>query len=377
MGATGGEDPPTYAVFVSPHGFGHAARASAVMRALHDLEGARFQLFATTPRWFFDEAVEGAYEYHEVVTDVGFLQRSALAYDLDGTVDALDDFLPFDEGLVAGLADAVREAGCRAVLCDIAPLGIAVAEAAGLPSVLVENFTWPWLYEPLVARMPRLAAHVRELDGWFRRATVHVQTEPLCAPDPQADLLLPPIGRRPRSSRSEVRGRLGLSERVPVVVLTMGGVSQDLPFLKRLRELDEVHFVVTGAERTRREENLHLFDNETRIYMPDFIRAADAVVAKLGYSTVAEVWGEGAPLAFVTRPDFRETGPLRRWVQENLAGFEIPGDEFSGGRWAERIPELLALGRDPTSPRREPARDRRGPAWRLARRFSELGAAGG
>jgi len=336
------DDGPVYAVFVSPHGFGHAARASAVMGALHDLEGARFELFATTPRWFFDEAVEGLYTLHPVVTDVGLHQRSALEHDLEATVEALDAFLPFREEQVDALAKRVRAAGARAVLCDISPLGIAVAESAGLPSLLVENFTWPWLYEPYAGRAPGLAAHARRMADWFARATVHIQTEPLCAPDPGTDGVLPPIGRPPRRSRAEVRTELGIPGEAPVVVLTMGGVAQELPFLERLQELPEIRFLVTGVARTRREGNLHLFDNRTRLYLPDFLRAADAVVAKLGYSTVAEVWGEGLPMAFVTRDDFRETAPVRRWVEANLAGFEIPGATFAGGEWIERLPELLA-----------------------------------
>lgn len=353
-----GAAPPVYAVFVSPHGFGHAARASAVMAALRELEGARFELFATTPRWFFDETVEGAYAWHEVAADVGLRQRSALDYDLDATVAALDDLLPFDEGRVEALAAAVMRSGARAVLCDIAPLGIAVARRAGLPSLLLENFTWPWLYEPLVDRAPRLALHSRELKTWFGRATAHVQTEPLCHRDPDADLVVPPIARRPRRSRTQVRAELGLEPAVPVVVLTMGGVSQELPFLDRLRRQEDVRYLVTGVERTRRDGNLYLFDNRTRIYLPDFIRAADAVVAKLGYSTLAEVWHEGVPLAFVSRRDFRETGPLRRWAADRLRGFEIPGEDFAGGRWVDRIPALLALGR--TAPGADAASGRAG-----------------
>ena len=84
----------------------------------------------------------------DVEVDVGFRQASALVADLDATIDALGRFVPFDDALVTELADRVRSTGCKAVLCDISPLGIAVAERAGVPSLLVESFTWPWLYEP-------------------------------------------------------------------------------------------------------------------------------------------------------------------------------------------------------------------------------------
>lgn len=372
---TGRGEAPVYAVFVSPHGFGHAARASAVMEALRERTSARFELFATTPRWFFDETIPGAYTLHPVVTDVGLRQRSALEFDLEATVEALDRFLPFEEERVEELAGRVRDAGARAVLCDISPLGIAVAERAGLPSLLVENFTWPWLYEPLVARAPRLAGHAEVLEAWIGRVTARVQTEPLCRRVPEADAVVPPIGRTARRSRARAREELGVGGEGPLVVLTMGGVSEPLPFLERLKTLPEIHFLVTGVDGSRREGNLHLFDNGSRIYLPDFIRAADAVVAKLGYSTVAEVWNEGAPLAFVTRGDFRETGPVRRWVEENLSAFEIAGRDFASGDWIGRVPELLemagARGRIG-----EAGTGRVRPAEEVARRLEALGTAG-
>jgi len=84
--------------------------------------------------------------------------------------------------------------------------------------------------------------------------------------------------------------------------------------------------------------------------MPHLVRAADAVVAKLGYSTVAEVWREGRPLAFVTRPDFRETPSLREWVAARLPGFEIPGPAFGAGAWIERLPELVDTPPPPPQP---------------------------
>lgn len=350
---------PSIAVFVTPHGFGHAARASAVMQALAGAAGAHFELYAATPRWFFDESVAGRYRYHELHADVGFVQRSALRLDVHATVSALSTLLPFDDVLLDGLALEIRRAGCRAVLCDIAPLGIAVAERAGVPSVLVENFTWPWIYEPLLDEAPALAPLSAELERWFERATFHVQTEPFCEPAPRAALVVPPVSRDPRRTRAETRRALGLDEGAPAVVVTLGGVAQELAFVDRMRAVSDVTFLVTGAAGTRTEGNVHLFDNETRIYMPDFVRASDAVVAKLGYNTIAEVWKEGRPLAWVARPDFREGGPLGEWVSDRIPGFSIGPSDFESGLWLERLPDLMAMG--------APAPGAGGGAERLAR----------
>jgi hypothetical protein len=123
------------------------------MAEAHRRSGATFDLFTTVPEWFFGESIAGGFRYHDVVVDVGFRQRSALEFDLPATVAALREHLPFDDRWVRRLARTVRAAGCTAVLCDIASLGVAVAEEAGLPFLLVENFTWPWLYEPLFAEV--------------------------------------------------------------------------------------------------------------------------------------------------------------------------------------------------------------------------------
>ncbi len=133
--------PPRLAFFVSPHGFGHAARVAAVMAAVHERTGAEFEIFTTVPRWFFDESLAGLFRYYEVVCDVGFVQVSALRYDLRRTVQALNDLVPFDPVLLDALGARVHEAGCSAVLCDISSLGIAVAERAQVPSVLIESFS--------------------------------------------------------------------------------------------------------------------------------------------------------------------------------------------------------------------------------------------
>ena len=60
------------AYFVSAHGFGHAARASAVMAALRRRSpDVALHVFTTVPRWFFDDSLRGVFTYHPLRTDVG------------------------------------------------------------------------------------------------------------------------------------------------------------------------------------------------------------------------------------------------------------------------------------------------------------------
>ena len=308
--------------------------------------GAAFDSFTTAPRWFFEESLGDRFAYHEEVVDVGFRQRSALHADVPATVAALRGLLPFGADRVSRLADRVREAGCRAVFCDIAPLGIAVAEAAGLPSLLLENFSWGWLYEQYLRDEGALGSLGAELDRWAAAATVHIQARPMCVRE-EALRAVVPIGRPPRRARGATRRALGIPESATLVVVTMGGYAEDLSFVPRLREVSDAHFLVTGATRTEAAANLHFFDNATPLYMPDVLEAADTVVAKLGYGIVSEVWRSGLPFAQVTRPGFREMASLERFAADELSGFLMDAGAFSQGDWIDRLPELLDMPRRP------------------------------
>lgn len=343
---TSGDDPSLgIAAFVSPHGFGHAARSSAVLAAAHRAAGTHAHVFTTAPPWFFEESLE-SFTYHPTIVDVGFRQTSALVFDTRKTVDALRELVPFDASAIQVLADEVLEAGCRVVLCDIAPMGVAVAEAAGLPSVLVENFSWPWLYDPLVGRVPELVEIGAELDRWSARATVHVQARPVCARQPELELV-DPVSREVRLGRDETRRRLGIALDAPLVVVTMGGYGEEMPFIDRLRSRTGFHFLVTGALEAEAVGNLHLFDNNTALFMPDVLRAADAVVAKLGYGTVSEVWREGLPFAWVTRADSREMSSLEAFAEDELSGWLVPPEHFRSGDWIDDLESLVDMPRRP------------------------------
>jgi hypothetical protein len=81
------------------------------------------------------------------------------------------------------------------------------------------------------------------------------------------------------------------------------------------------------------------------VYHPDLVNACDAVVGKVGYSTLAEVRQAGVPFGFVVRPDFREAEILADYVRRRLPHLEFSPDEFTGGDWLKRVDELLALPR--------------------------------
>ena len=335
---------PTLAVFVSSHGFGHASRSCAVLEQLCDLEPrVQIELFTRIPEWFF--ATLGQHlHFHELDCDLGLVQTDAFEVDFRATLSGLSDRLPFRPDLIQNLAQRVSALGCHAVLCDIAPLGLAVAEAARLPSVLVENFTWDWIYNGLAQQAPALKDYAKLLQPYFMGADIHIQTEPVCLPVRGAHRL-GPIARTFRSSVSKTRDTFSIASTDPLVFISMGGTRVGFPFLDQLKtRFPEIRFAVSGAsEVIETDRNLTLLPVRCPLHHPDLVRAADLVIGKAGYSTIAEVHAAGTPFGCFIRADYPEMGPLVEFIDREIPGRMLAPEQFADGTWLDELPELLAM----------------------------------
>ena len=336
------------AYFISPHGFGHAARSCAVMNGLLRRRPAtRFDLFTEVPRWFFSESLPRCFTYHRLASDIGLVQNSALIEDLEATVKRLDD-APFnDPGVIGTLCERLRRLGCSVVVSDISPLGLEVAARIGLSSVLVENFTWDWIYANYPDAPPSLGYHGRDMAAAFARADLRIQATPVCKPVADG-ITVPPVARVPRTSRGGVRRRLGVPADDPMVLLSMGGTGWDYGRLDELGSQDRAWIVVPGGGRTeRRRGRLIVLPFHGDFYHPDLVAASNVVVGKLGYSTVAEAYQSGVAIAYVTRPRFPESPVLADWVDRHMTAMEIDAAAFRSGDWLPQIEPLLDTRRNP------------------------------
>ena len=334
------------ACFVTPYGFGHAARAAAVMEAMHHrMPDLNFEIYSSVPFWFFAESLSGFFTYHHLVTDIGLVQQTPLQEDLEATLEKLDAMLPFERAQIHHLAEQVRCDHCRLILCDIAPLGIAVAHAAGVPSVLIENFTWDWIYEAYNTHHGRMSPHVDYLRQIFSTAEHHIQTAPACRHGP-ADRVTSPVARKPRTAAGQIRRRLAIPPEAPLVLVTLGGIPPAFELFEQFPMPREYYAVIPGgAETYQLKGNVRLLAHHSGFYHPDLMAACDAVIGKLGYSTLAEVFHGGIPFGYIPRQGFRESAVLEAFVDEQMHGIALHPEQLADGSWAERIPQLLAMPR--------------------------------
>jgi len=302
-----------------------------------------FDIFTTVPAWFFNHAGTFDFRYHSLITDIGLVQLNPFQEDLPATVQHLKNFLPFDQAQIVPVAEKIRHLESELVICDIAPMGILIAAEADVPSVLIENFTWDWIYQGY--EEAGMNAFIQYLQSIFAKATYHIQTQPVCKPAP-ADFTAAPASRKIKTPPGEIRRRLGITKRSKVIMITAGGVPKSYGFIEKLKNQTATQFIIPGvSESVDIQDNLILLPENSAFFHPDLINASDAVIGKVGYSTIAEVYHTGIPFGYSARTSYRESGPLVKFIEKKMHGFPIGPSEFNNGDWINRIADLLALPR--------------------------------
>jgi len=319
------------------------------MQALHrQFPSVHFELFTEVPEWFFQNSLACSYTYNRVGCDVGLAQVNPFEVDPAETIRRLERLFADRNQMLGHFTGVLKTSRCRLILCDIAFLGIEAAEILGIPSILIENFTWDFIYAGYSHLEPKLEYYAGEIKKVFDRVPYHIQSTPICEPNPNY-YQVAPVSRPPKSKPGEVRKLLDVAPDEPLILVTTGGIVPEVHPDAGLKKFSEITFILPGAgSKASRDANLIRLPHQTGYYSPDLVAASDAVIAKLGYSTVAEVFHAGLPFGYIQRPDFPESKPMGRFVQSEMRALELALDAFSCGEWGDLPQKLLDL------PRRNP-----------------------
>ncbi len=341
--------------YISGHGFGHAARSVELIRALGEEQPALpITIRTTAPAWLFDGVPGVSYERFEA--DVGIVQPDSVSVDVAATALRAAEFYRDFDRRVDTEAAWLRTAGVSLVLSDAPPLAHAAAMRAGLPSVLVSNFTWDWIYggsQGFDQTAPGVVDIIRDA---YRHCTLALRL-PMHGGFTSITRIvdIPWIARQSMRSREETRDIMRIPSDRPFVLVSFGAYGVDVPF-----------------EAIARQEGLTILSSRTAppppIVYQDLVAAADVVVSKPGYGIVSECVANEAPLLYTSRGEFVEYDVFVEQMPRVLRCRFMPQDDLRSGRWRRHVDALLAQGRPPDHPRVDGARV----AAELVRRTTRL-----
>ena len=351
--------------YISGHGLGHASREIEIINALGSRlpEGLEILIRTSAAQWLFERTVRVPFTYLPGACDTGVVQIDSLRLDAEASVREAATFYADFDRRVAEEVGILQERGVRLVIADAPPLACTAAAMAGMPCIVLSNFTWDWIYEgygELFARQaPEVLPRIREAyaiaaAGW--RLPMHGG---FVAIDPIVDL--PFVARHARHQRDDVRGMLALPPDRPLALSSFGGYGvRDLD-LTTLDCLDTWTVVITGRQPPARElPRGVVFVDEARIYdtglrYEDLVAAVDVVVTKPGYGIVSECVANGTAVLYTSRGHFVEYDVMVREMPKVLRCRFLEQESLIAGRWRAALDALLDAPTPPDMPRTDGA----------------------
>lgn len=320
---------PRLAFYITDHGFGHATRGVALIRALvaqSDAEilvrsGSRAPLLAASLAGWI---ARGRVRVVPGPTNIGFVPcPGSLEVDLDRTAAAAAAEVAGLPAWVEREAAWCRREGVELVVSDIVPGAFAVAGRLGVPGLAVTNFTWFDAYAHLFPGAGWLPP-LREAYGQADEVAILPFTSGVSALPVGWEA--PLLARRPDPTRARlIRRRVGKLGSA-VIYVGLGGAFPDLPEVgvrlfgdgARLPASLIVGRGLAGVFPGALE--IPAGDPEGQ----DYLAAADVAVVKAGYSTVAEAVSARVPLVVLYRPGVAEDRDIAAEVERLGIGVAVP-----------------------------------------------------
>jgi hypothetical protein len=317
-------------VYVSGHGFGHAARIVELIDAIAALRpDVSIAVRTSVAPWMFSR-VRAPVDVEAVDTDTGLVQIDSLRFDERATVERAAAFYATFDRRADVEAQALRARGADLVIGDIPPLAFAAAARAGVPSLAIGNFTWDWIY----AAYPAFETAAREVIPTIQtayasatralRLPFHGGFETIAAVED-----IPLIARRSRRGRAATRRTLGVPDARTLVLASFGAYGAPLPY---------------DAIRAAGDFDLLTFERHPPhgLDYQDLVAAADVVVSKPGYGIVSECIANGTALLYTSRGRFAEYDVFVAAMPSVLRCRFIPHGDLIAGRWSAAIAALVA-----------------------------------
>lgn len=321
---------PRICFYISSHGFGHSTREIEIIA--HIPLDIGVEIITAAPEWLFRESLKRPFLYTPLHHDSGIVQADSFHQDVDGTYETWQRLLDAYPRMAE--EEAIRLSGTNvcAVVGDVSPFAMAVAERLTVPSFLVANFGWDWIFTTFLAEKAEFQQVIQRIEIYYRSTGLLLRT-PLCEEmrvfPRRRDI--PLVVRRSRQSRSEIRAQLGLAEDDAVVLLSFGGMGMS-------RLTDEIparypdFIFLTFDPNWAGSSNVVVLDSK-RFYHPDAMQACDIALAKLGYGMVSECIAHQTPIAYPPRDHFPEHEILEREIQRYVPVMPISFAAFLEGDW--------------------------------------------
>jgi L-arabinokinase len=342
----------TIAFYISGHGFGHASRQIEIINALAARRpDLRILIRSAAARWLLDRTVKPPFDLDPQPVDTGVAQIDSLHLDAATTIAEARDFYSTLDARADEEARRLVERNVVFVVADAPPLACAAAARAGVPSVVISNFTWDWIYEGYEGDgksegaegdsgfIEAIRKAYRQADAAWRLPMHGGFTSFKSVVD------VPFVARHAKHARQETRQRLRLPSNRRLVLPTFGGYGVEGLKLDALDVGDAWHVV--------HMPDAAIYDAGLRY--EDLVRAVDVVVTKPGYGILSECIANDTAVVYTSRGRFAEYDVLVREMPKYLRSVYLDNESLLAGRWRAALDTAVSAPEPPQHPRTDGA----------------------
>ncbi|XP_062234198.1 L-arabinokinase-like isoform X2 [Phragmites australis] len=372
MAAAGDADyspPPrrvVFAFYLTGHGFGHATRATEVVRHLVTA-GHEVHVATAVPEFVFTAEVRSPrLRVRRVLLDCGAVQADALTVDPLATLEKYRETAVVPrESILRAEVEWLSSIKADLVVSDVVPVVCKAAADAGIRSVCIGNFSWDVIYaEYITGAGYHHQSIVWQIAEDYSCCDILLRLPGYCPMPAFRDVIdVPLVVRGLRKSRSEVRKELGIEENAKVLVFNFGGQPAGWELKQEWLPDGWICLVKLDMERQVRlwPISYHLYLFADIILMKSHFCRICLSIEMIGRDFLTGHWKPYLLRALTLQPCYNgqiNGGEVAAQIlQDTAAGKKCTLNKFNGAR---RLQDAIVLG---YQLQRAPGRDVGIPDW--------------
>lgn len=343
------------AYYVSGHGLGHAGRTVAVIQELlaarDDLD---IQVRMNAPAAMFASVLGDRVTLAPGPPEPGMAELDPLTIEPGETVRRVREACAGHALRVEREVEALRAAEVRLIAADVPYLAGYAAERLGIPCVAISNFTWDWIYEPLLQDLPDGGELLELIRGGYRRMEALLRLPLGGGAESFREVHdLGFLARRAGRSRAGVQARLGLGpedHRPRLLTALRGGVAPGA-LSRAAASAPECLFLSTAPRSGGDPPNVLPTGEYPELSFDDLLQACDVVLSKPGWGILNDCVSQGKALLWTPRHGFREDAVSTAAAPRYLRIGSLSRREYEQGEWGPALRALLSQPPPPETAR--------------------------
>lgn len=315
-----------YVFYITNHGFGHASRNVPIIKRILNIDiGNKIYIKTDKIRCEFLKRNLRIYDshifYYDDCKETGLIMnREKMKPDIPEMKQAIKEDFAYWDTYIAREVKFLQENQIDVVISDVIPWAVKAAKISNIPSILIGNFTWSQMYKSLfgeeIWEPYEKYYQLADKAVWYEihADELHQLCEDYeCVSMVSRDIDMAEVEKiKKEFSKEIVFVSLGASAEM-VKPVCVEGV--------------EYEFLVTRGVKMA-GSNVHVLP-EDMINTPDYIAASDYVIAKGGWSTVAEILLQRKKCALLFRGENSEDNNTRSVLERRGQCVGLNGDELS------------------------------------------------